>query len=404
MPNFTFKALDKEGKPHSGEMEASDRFVVYRKVKADGSTPVSVNEIGEKNSLFSMKFTFLSSIKTQEKITFAKNLSSMVEAGLPVTRALDVMEKQTKNEKLRKVIVSLVDSVSKGKSFSDSLASFPDTFSHLFISMVKSGEESGNIVGALKMVALQMEKSNTIVKKVRGAMIYPAIIITIMAIIGVLMMVFMVPTLTATFKGLGVELPLSTRIIISISDFLRFNFLLFFGALFGVGFLFMMFLRSTVGKKVFDTVSIRIPVVGGIIREINVARTARTMSSLMSSGVDIVVALGVTYDVLQNSFYKKVIKEVEELVQKGEPMSAVFAKHENLFPSFVGEMMAVGEETGKTSDMLLNVATFYEDEVDQKTKDMSTIIEPVLMVFIGIAVGIFAISMLAPTYSLADKI
>ena len=172
------------------------------------------------------------------------------------------------------------------------------------------------------------------------------------------------------------------------------------GAISGI----VLFFRSPFGKVLFHKLVIKLPIVGNIVKEVNVARTARTLSSLMSSGVDIVVALGVTRDVLQNTFYKRVLGDAEALVQKGEPMSGIFIQNEILFPSFVGEMMAVGEETGKTSEMLLNVAVFYEEAVDQKTKDMSTIIEPVLMVFIGIAVGIFAISMLAPTYSLADKI
>ncbi len=404
MPLFTYTSRNKDGVVHESSMEAEDRFVVYKKINADGEKLVSLKEKKKRGPLLKTNITFFTSIKTQEKITFAKNLSSMIEAGLPITRALAVMEKQAKNEKLRGVITSLISSISKGKTFSEALSSFPDTFSRLFISMVKAGEESGNIVGALKMVALQMEKSHSIVKKVRGAMIYPVIILIIMVIIGILMMVYMVPTLTATFKGLGVELPLSTRIIIAISDFLRFNFLIFSAGVLTMILVPILYFRSKSGRKVFHKMIIHIPIVGTIVKEVNVSRTARTLSSLMSSGVDIVVALGVTEEVLQNIHYKKVIEEARILVEKGDSMSKVFSKYENLFPAFVGEMMAVGEETGKTSDMLLNVALFYEEEVDQKTKDMSTIIEPVLMVFIGIAVGIFAISMLSPTYSLADKI
>ena len=404
MPFFTYKILRSDGSTLEETMEAPDRFAVYRKIKTEGGTPLSVVESKLKSKFLTFNMTLFSVIKAQEKITFAKNLSSMIEAGLPVTRALAVMEKQTRNEKLRTIITSLIDSVSKGKTFSDALSVFPDVFSHLFVSMVKSGEESGNLVGSLKMVALQMEKSHSIVKKVRGAMIYPTIIVTIMLIIGILMMVYMVPTLTATFKGLGVDLPLSTRIIIGISDFLRNNFLLFGLGILGLVATTAAFFRSPLGKKIFHKMVVKLPIVGNIVKEVNVARTARTLSSLMSSGVDIVVALSVTQDVLQNMFYKNVLKEAQALVEKGDPMSGVFIEHEDLFPAFVGEMMAVGEETGKTSEMLLNVAVFYEEEVDQKTKDMSTVIEPVLMVFIGIAVGIFAISMLAPTYSLADKI
>lgn len=388
-----------------GKENVPDRFVLYRKIKSDGHFVVSVKEetavktkvVGKLNSLFGR-------VKMQEKINFARNLGSMVEAGLAVTRALTVMEKQTKNKKLKKLLQDLMESVSKGKTLSESLSSYKKVFSPLFISMVKAGEESGNLPNSLKTIALQMEKSHAIVKKVRGAMLYPAVIIFLMIVIGILMMVYMVPTLSETFKGLGVELPLPTRVIIFISDFLRANFLLFFASILGVAGAIVAFARSKSGSRFFNRITIKIPVIGELLKQVNSARTARTLSSLISSGVDIVVALGVTQEVLQNVFYKEVLDKAQKSVEKGDPMSAVFVANENLYPIFVGEMMSVGEETGQMSEMLLNVAVFYENEVDQKTKDLSTIIEPILMIIIGSAVGLFAISMLAPTYSLVEKI
>ncbi|MFM2357337.1 MAG: hypothetical protein RJA61_74, partial [Candidatus Parcubacteria bacterium] len=213
-----------------------------------------------------------------------------------------------------------------------------------------------------------------------------------------------VPTLTETFKGLGVELPLSTRAVIFVSDLLRNNIVLvLIGFVVGITTL-IVGLKSKIGKRFLDGFIFYIPVVGGIAKQVNSARTARTLSSLLSSGVDVVVALGITGDVLQNSYYKSVLLEAEEAVKKGIQISDVFSKYEKLYPILVAEMMHVGEETGKLSEMLLNMAVFYENEVEQKTKDMSTIIEPFMMVFIGIGVGFFAISMLAPTYSLVDAI
>jgi type IV pilus assembly protein PilC len=214
----------------------------------------------------------------------------------------------------------------------------------------------------------------------------------------------MVPTLTETFKGLGIKLPLSTRIIIAVSDAMK-NYFIFMIA--GVGALgggFYYGLKTEKGKRVSDFVSLRIPIIGEIVKQVNSARTARTLSSLISSGVDIVVAISVTKEVIQNTYYKAILEDVEQVIQKGELMSAIFLKHEDLYPIFVGEMVSVGEETGKIGEMLAGVAQFYEDEVNQKTKDMSSVIEPILMIVIGAAVGIFAISMLAPTYNLADAI
>lgn len=405
MPLFEYKALNTEGKSYEGQMDAVDRFAVYKKIKESGDTVLYANEIQGAVHTSLLKFSGLfGRIKQHEKIIFARNLASMIEAGLPVTRAMAVMEKQTKNQKLKEVLKSLNDDVTKGKGLSDSMREKPEVFTPLFISMVKAGEESGNLAGSLKVVAIQMEKAYQLTKKVKGALMYPAVIVGIMLVIAILMLVYMVPTLTNTFKGLGVELPIATRFVIGISDFLREQYLV---TVFGLILLVtgaVTFYRSKRGKMIFDKVFIRFPVFGTIIREINAARTARTLSSLLSSGVDIVVALGVTKDVIQNTYYKEVLAEAESGIQKGDTMSMVFIKHENLYPIFVGEMMSVGEETGKMSEMLLGVATFYEDEVDQKTKDMSTLIEPFLMVMMGVAVGFFAVSMLAPTYSLVDAI
>lgn len=405
MPNFAFKALNKEGKVHEGTMDAPDRFAVYRKIKSDGETVLSVDEAKGSHAFSFDKFdVFFGTVKMHEKITFARNLASMIEAGLPVTRALAVMEKQTKNKKLKQVLLDLNSNISKGQSLSECMKKEPDVFSPLFISMVKAGEESGNLAGSLKVVSIQMEKTYQLSKKIKGALMYPAVIFTIMIGIGVLMLIYVVPTLTSTFVGLGIKLPKSTQMIITVSDFLRNHYLLtlgmialVFGGIFGAA-------KTKSGKRFIDFITVRLPIIGPIVKAINAARTTRTLSSLLSSGVDVVVAIEVTHDVLQNSYYKEVLAKAQDTIQKGDPISMVFIQSEHLFPIFVGEMMAVGEETGKMAEMLLGVAVFYEDEVDQKTKDMSTIIEPLLMVFMGVAVGFFAISMIAPTYSLVDAI
>ncbi len=406
MAIFKYKILDPEGKVKEGEMEAKDKFALYHSIKQDGSTVVSVEEAGvEKGLSFSsnINLPFVSGVKAHDKITFAKNLSKMIDAGLPVTRGLSIIERQSKG-KFKKIIGELGDSISKGNTFSDSMKAYPDVFSTLFVSMVRAGEESGNLSMALNNVGIQMEKSYQLTRKIRGALMYPAVIFSLMAVIGVLMMVYMVPTLTSTFVGLGVKLPLSTRMIIAVSDALKnyFPYIIVGTALFITG--FVWWIRTASGKKVVDTVAIKVPVIGEIVKQVNSARTARTLSSLLSSGVDIVVAIGVTKDVIQNHYYKDVLDEIQSTIQRGDQISGVFSRYNDLYPIFVGEMVSVGEETGKIGEMLLSVAVFYEDEVDQKTKDMSSIIEPILMIFIGVAVGFFAISMLGPTYSLADAL
>ncbi len=409
MPLFHYKALTKEGSPIDATVEAKDKFDLYKLVRKDGNSIISAEEVKSGGSSFSIDGLLSvfggGSVGMHDKIIFARNLSQMIDAGLPLTRGLSIMERQAKKgSTLQKILASLTDSLSKGKPFSDALRDYPDTFSTLFVSMVKAGEESGNSSLALKSVAAQMEKSYQLNKKIKGALMYPTVILCLMVIIGVLMMVYMVPTLTATFVGLGIKLPLSTRLIIYTSNFLKSYFVFVILGVIALILSGITFFRTTKGQRILDFLSIRMPVIGGIVKAVNSARTARTLSSLLSSGVDIVVAISVTKDVMQNSYYKTVLEEIQTVIQKGESVSTVFLAHEDLYPLFVGEMVSVGEEAGKIGEMLLGVATFYEDEVDQATKDMSSIIEPVLMIFIGAAVGFFAISMLAPTYSLADAL
>ena len=403
MTLYKYQAKDKEGKVYERTLEAKNRFDLYGIIREEGGSLVSIREARSFEVLSSLGSIF-SGIKTHQKIPFAKNLGLMMKAGLPVTRALSVMSRQSKSKPFKKLLSDLETDVSHGKTLSESLGRWPKVFSHLFVSMVKAGEESGNVSGSLGIVASQMEKSYLLAKKVRGALIYPAVIISVMIGLAILLLIFMVPTLTATFEGLGIKLPLATRVLIYSSNFLVENTLAVLAGIILLAVSAVLFWRSRTGRNLVDVVSVHIPVVGGMIKEFESARSARTLSSLLSAGVEIIVALDATIDVLQNHLYKNVLTRVRVAIEKGEPMSTVFIEHEHLYPLFVGEMVAVGEETGKISEMLMSVADYYEEEVDQKTKNLSTIIEPVLMIIIGIGVGIFAISMLAPTYSLVDYI
>ena len=403
MTFFQYKAKNRDGVVYERTLEARDRTELFSKIREEGGSVVSVKEVEKKfrTPMFSKLF---GGMKEHEKIVFARNLGAMIKAGLSVTRALSVMDKQAKNKKFKKLLNELSVDVSKGDALSDAMKRRPAVFSPLFVSMVRSGEESGNVANSLTIVAGQMEKTYLLMKKVKGAFIYPAVILTLMVILAILMLIFMVPTLTATFQGVGLELPLSTRIIVVTSGFLVSNTLLVLVGLLLLVFGVIAFLNSNAGKRFVDNLLVRIPVVRVIVREVESARTARTLSSLLSSGVDIVVALDVTRDVMQNHLYKDVLGQAYSSIQKGEQISQVFTRYPKLYPAFISEMVAVGEETGKISDMLLGVANYYESEVDQKTKDLSTIIEPVLMVMMGIGVGLFAIAMLAPTYSLVEQI
>lgn len=403
MTKFSYKAVSTSGTVEEGMRDATDQFALAKDLSAEGKTLVSASESSTKKALSKLNISF-GGVKLADKITFAKNLGAMIDAGLAVSRALVVMQRQTKHKKFKDILEALVGHIEKGSPLSDALGKFPDTFSPLFVSMVRAGEESGKLGESLRIVAEQMDRTYALQRKIRGAMMYPAIILSVMVIIGILMLMFVVPTLTATFTELNVELPATTQFVISLSDMLKAHPI---SILFGLVALIcgaIMLGRTSRGKRTFEYVLLRIPVVGNLVKQTNAARLARTLSSLLSSGVEVVGAIGITRDVLQNSYYRDALGVVESEIQKGTLISDVLGRYDKLFPPMVNEMMAVGEETGKLPDMLLQIATFFEGEVDQKTKDMSTIIEPFLMVIIGAAVGFFAVSMITPIYSLSSGI
>ncbi len=403
---FSYTAKKADGTIYENTFVSETKTDLFNKIKQSGDVLVSykIQDDNKINQAFENFFSNLSKIKMIDKIIFARNLANMLEAGLSLTRAISVMEKQIKNKKLKKIYNELNLDISAGKSFHDALSRFDHVFPPVFISMVKAGEEGGNLADSLKSIANQMDSTYKLQKKIKGAMIYPSVIVIVMILIGIIMMIFVVPKLTATFKDVGTELPGSTKVVIFVSEFLRNHYILL-----PIFLLIMMtviynILHTKGGRNAFDRFVIKLPIFGEIIKESNSAKTARTMSSLIGSGVDLIQSIDITNEVVQNNLYKKVLAEVRENVEKGKPMSDVFNKYENIYPIFVAEMINVGEETGKLASMLQGVAVFYENEVDQKTKDLSTIVEPILMVFIGIAVGFFAISMISPMYSVMNNI
>jgi type IV pilus assembly protein PilC len=405
MAVFHYKAIRNTGETFEGEVEADERFAVYAEVRKNSGTVLSIEEVGKGAHIdVSRFFSFAGSVHTSDKIMFARNLGVMLNAGLSLSRALSVLERQTGSKKFQEVIRGVSEDIRKGTNLHEAMEKFPKVFSRLYVAMVKAGNESGKLSESLSVVADQTERSYLLTKKIRGAMIYPAVIVTVMVAIGVAMLVFVIPTLVETFEGFDVELPFTTRAVIFVSNFFLHNTLLVLlfvsvavtGVIFG--------LRTRQGKRIFESTILHIPVIGVIVREVNAARTARTLASLLSSGVEIVAAFGITREVIQNSFFIAVLKEAEETIERGKQMSGVFAAHEDLYPPFVGELVAVGEETGQLSAMFQEIAHYYENEVDQRTKNISTIIEPVLMVIIGIAVGFFALSIIAPIYSLSSAI
>lgn len=387
-------------------IEAPSRFEVYSQIRAEGGFVTDIEEGGWFGpDLFSrLNFSIGTGIKRTEIIRTAKNLSAMLSAGLSISRALSIIERQSGNKYLKAIATSLAESVKKGSSFHEALALHPDVFPEIFVAMARAGEESGSLADSLSVVALQMERSEELVRKIKGAMIYPAIVIVAVIIVGILMLIYVVPTLTATFSSLGVKVPLATRIIVALSDFVVGHIIsvLIIIAAFVVG--GVLFVRSRFGGKIVLASALRLPVIGELVRETYTARASRTLSSLLAAGVPVLDALSITKAVVHAPVFARVVEEAEQHVKKGEPLSQSFSEHTKLYPLLMSDMLAVGEETGKVAEMLKQIAEFYEEDVAQKTKDLSTIIEPILMIVIGAFVGVFAVSMIAPIYQLSSAI
>ena len=402
---FSVVVRNTDGSESKETIDATSRLAVYEQVEKDGATVISLEERGAALALPAWaNITIGSGVKADQKITFTKNLSAMLGAGLTLSRALSVLGRQSDNKVLKKAVAELENAVKSGASFHEALAQHPKIFSRLFIAMTKAGEEGGKLADTLKVVGKQMETLHTLTKKIKGAMIYPSIILVAILVIGVLMLIYVVPTLSSTFVSLGVDLPRSTQVIVSASGFAVNNIMVVLGLLALVGIALFYSIRSKAGQRIILSVALRLPVVTQLVQETYSARAARTLSSLLSSGVEMLTAISISAEVVGDNRFGKVLDEAEERVKKGDALSATFMDYPKLYPVFVSEMVAVGEETGKLADMLAQVAEYYEQDVEGRTKDLSTIIEPVLMLFIGVFVGIFALSMISPIYSLADNI
>jgi type IV pilus assembly protein PilC len=405
MPKYIYTARGYNGESQGGESISKDEKSLAAQLRAEGFLITSIKTVEEDNS--KVKVNFLdrfSTVPLKEKMVFARNLSVMISSGLTVSRAVNNLAQQTTNKKFRQVLKDVYEETQAGKSLSEGMAKYPGVFNELFINMVKVGETAGNLDEVLKIVAIQLEKEHDLISKVRGAMIYPAVILTVMFGIGIIMLTYVLPKMMGVFKDMNVELPPITQFIINLSTFMQNNSFITAALIIGSIIFGKIFLQREAGKRTLSFLTIRIPVIKNIVTKVNCARFARIYSSLLKSGVNAIDAMRIISNTLTNYYYKQAIVKGIEDVQKGLPLSKILSDSPKLFPMLVSQIVQVGEETGKTDTVLLQLAEFYEEEIDQITKNMSSIIEPALMVLIGIAVGFFAIGMLQPMYSLMDNI
>lgn len=403
---FIYTAKHKEtGETRGGVLEAEDAKSLSGMLHAKGFLLTSHEEQKERKGL-NVRFLdrIFGSVSLKDKMLFSRNLSIMIASGLQITRAIRTLVEQTNNKQFKKILASVADDVQAGNPLADALARYPRVFNELFVNMVRVGEMGGSLEEVLKTLTQQLEKEHALVSKVRGAMIYPSVIFVAMIGVGILMLTYILPKITGVFADMEVTLPASTRFIMAMSDFLIHNAFLASALAFAAVFGGYLFFQTNSGKRFLSFVTLHFPVVRGIVMKTNTARFARIYSSLLRSGVSVVEALNIISRTLSNFYYKDALGRAAGLVQKGMPLSKILASEQKIFNVLVYQIVEVGETTGKTEEVLLKLAEFYEEDVDQITKNLSSIIEPILMIVIGTGVGFFAVAMLTPMYSVLENI
>jgi type IV pilus assembly protein PilC len=346
----------------------------------------------------------LTRIRTVEKILFISHLKTMVKAGLSLVDSLKILSQEIENKKLKKIIEEIKLGVEKGKQLSEMLQIYPKVFPVIYVSMIAAGETAGKMEESLEQVAIQMKKSHELTSKIRGAMMYPAVILVAMVGISIEIVFFVLPKLMVMFNDFNAELPIPTKILIFIVDSGQKYGLLMLFAVIAIGILIYIALKNAKVKKALHSLNLKLPIFGLIVKKINLARFTMTLSSLLESTIPIIEAVKICSQVVGNRIYKQNLSDVSDALKKGDPLSESLAKYPRTFPPMVTEMIMVGEQSGKTEDMLNELSEYYSNEVDNTMKNFTTIIEPVIILIMGAAVAGIAVAVIMPMYSLAQSI
>lgn len=399
MPLYTYKAKDDKGKIIEDVTQAGTRGEAAANLKSEGLQILTIKSPETKlESLFSGK------ISVADKAAFCRFLATMLRAGMPLPEAINIIRKESENKRLQKVLTDVGFQIRKGNSLSLALSKYPNDFDEIFLTMVKAGEESGNLDKTFDYLSKQLLISHEMMQKVKGAMVYPAVILVAMLANGILMITFVLPKIAEVFSQLNLNLPKTTSLILAFGNFVGENTALVLG---GVALLlFIVFLIFYIRKtrKILGQFFSRAPMVKKLVVQIDVSRFARTLSALLKSAVPILTALDVSADTLSQDRLKKEAKKFSAEVAGGESLSEVLVKSKKIFPQVMVQTIRAGEESGSLEVVLEELAEFYEREVDYSLKRLTAIIEPVLMIFIGIAVGAMVVMMVIPIYSIVGNL
>jgi len=400
MPKYFFEAFTEKGELVKGEKEAKDTFELQKELKNEGLILVEAKPKTERR--FSISFRRGASVS--EKLFFTRNLGVMLGAGIPLAETLLNLSMQIKNKSFAKAILEIQKAVLRGEKLSFALSQYPQYFPELYQNIVMAGEESGRLEENLNVLATQLEREAELRQRVKGALIYPAIIVLAMVGIAILMFTVVVPKISKVFKELNVALPKTTKFLLSLADFISTDWFFIFLFLFLAVLSLFQFSKTKLGKRVFAKILISLPIVGDLSKKQNCAMLARSLASLLESGVSLPRSLEICAKTLENFYFKQVVLEGLEYVKKGKKLSEVFKKYPKIIFPTLSMMLEIGEMSGETSALLKKIADFYGNEVNEMTKSLSSIIEPILLLLIGGAVAFFAISMLQPIYSMMQAL
>lgn len=405
MPFFEYKAINKEDREKiKAIIEAGNPEDAFDLINRRQVTLIDMKERkikGEGKRRWDI-MSWLNRVKPKELVIFSRQFAVMLKASVPVVRALRILVKQTENPRLQTVLSSVADDVDGGMKLSQSLANYPAVFGDFFVAMIKSGETSGRLDEVLEYLATQQEKDYDLMSKIKGAMIYPAFIICGLAVVGIVMMVYVVPKLTDILQETGGELPTSTKILIATSTFLATKWWLIAIILAGAIGLLRYAIKTPTGKTYWDWLLIKLPIFGGLFQRIYLVRFSRSLATLSNGGIPLVDALKITSEVVGNRVYRKIIDLTVIEVQEGNPIASVLIESKEI-PVMVSYMVGVGEQTGKLDVVLDKLSDFYDREIDNLVNNLVSLIEPIIMVFLGVAVGLMVASIILPMYNLANS-
>jgi len=400
MPIFNYKAETARGRVKRGRMVGLTENEVINKLRRQELNPLAVIDVSD--TLETKINLLLNPIRNKDMVIFARQFAVMISANVTVVESLLILIDQTRSLSLKKMIAEIAFEVDSGSFLSDAFAKRPKIFSNFFVNIIRSGETSGKLDEVLNYLADEMEKSYDMMAKIKGAMIYPIFITAGLIGVGVVLMVYVIPNLTAILTETSAKLPLSTRLVIGTSNFLQSYLWLVVILLVVFGFLFRLYLKTYTGRRQFDIIKLRMPIFGRLFKYIYLMRFTRSLSTLLKGGVTITKSLEITADVVGNTIYRELILDTLESINDGNPLATVMEASRDV-PQMVPQMIAVGEKTGKIDEVLDRVTAFYSRESSNMLDNLSKLMEPIIMVVMGLGVGIMVAAVILPMYNLASQ-